>query len=654
MHNTHALVVDNSPVIRRFLEYVLVAEGCSVQLADNGLDALDCIMEQRPDIIFTDLIMPKIDGEKFGYVIRNTPEFKNIFLVILSGVILENDDAIGRINADVCIAKGPIITMRAHVTRALERFRANQRDEGIVHGLEGLYPREITSELLISKKHREAALACMTEGVVELNHEGRIVMVNNAVVSLLNVPEERMLGRHLVTLMPQPAGEMIAAWIERLNTKAEFAPFSFPYDDPIQIGERQVTCNLVPVKEDTKFFIIGILQDITYRKELEQRQLYLEKELQRSRKLEAMSVMATGISHDFNNLMTIISGNVDMAHYVNRDEKVSHLLNEAGKAIHLTTRLIRQFTTFSDNYLPQKSQVRLGGLVSAVLEQELDSTGVTFHVACSDEGMTVAIDPTLVGQVFSNLTSNAIAAMDGTGHINVTIDRVNGNMEAVETGRPLPDGELIRIVFCDSGPGVAPDILDQVFDPYCSTKQKGAQKGMGLGLTIVHGTVKKHGGAVWIETPPDGGCAVRLYLPFQATARADSRDRAQKGIGRRILLMDDKESTRLIGKEMFEQCGCTVTPVSCSVEAMDVYRRQLVEGRRVDLTLLNLSSDGDPDGGATTARAITVMDPGAVVVGIVDGESDEVVRQYDTNQFAAVLTKPFSIDSVEDLVDRFL
>ncbi|WP_310598688.1 response regulator [Desulfobulbus sp.] len=654
MGDIHALVVDNSPVIRRLLEYVLVAEGCAVRLAENGLDALDRVAEQRPDIIFTDLIMPEIDGEKLSFIVRNTPELKDIFLVVLSGVALEDDEVIKRIEADMCIAKGPGSAMKAHIKAALDCFRANRRETGgIIHGLDGLFPREVTSELLLSKKHREVILARMAEGVVELNHQGRIVMANDAAIALLDEPEARILGRRLASLVSPVAGDRIMAWIERLRSQSELEPLSFPYDDPVRMGERQVTCNLVAVTEETTFFIVGILQDVTRRKLMEERQRHLEKELQRIRKLEAMSLMASGISHDFNNLMTIISGNVEMARYVGRDENVNHLLNEAVKAINLTTQLIRQFTTFSDNYLPQRSHVQLCGLIGAILEQELASTSIEFQVACNDDDLAMSADPILVGQVFSNLASNAVAVLDGKGRIEVTAERVDGGREAAAIGRHLPEGELVRIVFFDSGPGIAPSILDQVFDPYFSTKQKGAQKGMGLGLTIVHAIVKKHGGVVWIENPPEGGCAVRMYFPAQKAMAADPQARARKGAGLRILVMDDEEVMRTINKKMFEHFGCTVMLASSGEEAIELYRQQLAEGGRFDLALLDLVVHGGM-GGLETARTIKAMDPKAALVAISGDSASEIMRNYGKHHFVAALAKPFSIDSVERLVDRFL
>jgi two-component system, cell cycle sensor histidine kinase and response regulator CckA len=654
MNKIQVLVVDNSPVIRRILSYVLEAEGCCVQVAENGLDALDCIARQRPDIVFTDLIMPKIDGEKLSYIIRNTPDLKDVFLVVLSGVALEDNDTTLRIGADVCIAKGPAATMKVHVKTALERYLANQRGGGgAIQGLEGLFPREVTSELLISKKHRQVILERMTEGVVELNHEGRIVMANAAAVELFAQPEAQVLGRHLVQLLPQPIDDQISEWMRLLDAAAGFAPLVFSYDDPIVMGERQVTLNLVPVAEGNSFFMIGILQDVSRRKRLEQRQRQLEKELQRIRKLEAMSLMAGGISHDFNNLLTIVSGNIEMARYVSRDENVNQLLNESIKALNLTVQLIRQFTTFSDNYLPQKSQVHLRVLIDEVLSRNLMATGIAYHLDCCDDDPPIMVDPNLIRQVFANLTMNAIDAMEGKGCIEVIVDRVDGKEDGAMSGQALPDGEFVRISFSDSGPGIDPSIVDQVFDPYFSTKQKGAQKGMGLGLTIVHAIVKKHGGTVSIKTPSHGGCTVTLYFPLPGTAVVDSDHRGQKGRGREVLVMDDEEMMRLINKKMFEYFGCMVTLACDGEEAVDLYRKKLATGKGFDLTLLDLRVDGGM-GGLEAAGRITALDPEVAMVAISGDIGNEVMRYYAEYNFAAALAKPFSIDAVEDLVTRFL
>jgi signal transduction histidine kinase/DNA-binding response OmpR family regulator len=654
MADIHALVVDNSPVIRKILSYVLEAEGCMVQLAENGLDALDCIARQRPDIIFTDLIMPKIDGEKLSYIIRNTPELKDIFLVVLSGVAMEDNETTKRIGADVCIAKGSTLPMKILVKGALDKFFANQRGGGThIEGLEGLCPREVTSELLVSRKHREVILEKMTEGVVELNHDGRIVMANSAAIALFALPESQVLGSALAQLLPPASGVRFVEWIGQLASSACYLPLVFGYEDPIVLASRQVTFNLVPVAEDESFFVVGILHDVSRRKALEQQQRLLEKELQRIRKLDAMSLMASGIAHDFNNLLTIINGNIEMARYVSRDVKVDHLLGESTKALDLTVQLIRQFTTFSDNYLPQKSQVQLRSLIEEVLQRDLAGTSVSYRFEDGQDDPAITIDPALIRQVFVNLTKNAVDAINGAGHIEVTIDRVAGSKEAARIGQPLPSGEFVRVAFRDSGPGIDPGILDQVFDPYFSTKQKGAQKGMGLGLTIVHSIVKKHGGLVWIDAPKGFGSTVYLYFPLRNPVVTDPKFSPEEKEAPLVLVMDDEEMMRLINKKMFEHFGCKVTLATTGEEAIALYREQLASGHAFDLVLLDLMVKGGM-GGLDAARRITELNPEAAMVAISGDGTSEVMQRYAEYNFVAALAKPFSIDVVEDLVRHFL
>jgi len=653
MDDMHVLVVDNSPVIRRILGYVLEGEGCVVDMAEDGLAALDCIGRRRPDIIFTDLIMPKIDGEKLGYIIRNTPELKDIFLVVLSGVALEDNDATLRIGADVCIAKGTATAMKVHIKAALDRYRNNERGAScIIEGMEGLYPREVTQELLISKKHRDVVLARMTEGVVELDRHGRIVMANTAAIGIFERPEEQVLGASLAQLLPEEAGQRIGAWMSRIQTTGDYAPLVFTYDEPIQMDERLLICNLVPVPENDVFFVIGILQDVSRRKALELRQRQLEKELQRIRKLDAMSMMASGIAHDFNNLLTIISGNLEMARYVSRDESVNQLLAESAKALNLTTQLIRQFTTFSDNYLPQKSQVQLPGLIDTILNHALEGTEIQFRLETSSQDLAITLDPELIRQVFINLANNAIDAMGAEGRIVVRIDQVDGADEAARTGQPIPHGKLVRINFYDSGPGIAPAIADQVFDPYFSTKQKGAQKGMGLGLTIVHSIVKKHGGLVWIDSPAEGGCRVLLYLPIQEQRFSIDQIENPPGRGRRVLVMDDEEMMRLINRKMFEHYGCMVSVATSGEEAISLFQQQMVAGQPFDLCLFDLKVH-DGMGGLEAARHIVEMAPEAKLIAVSGDPGSEEMRHFREHHFVAALAKPFSIDAVEEIVRCF-
>ncbi len=652
MREIKVLVVDNSPVLLKIISSILEGYGCVLRTATDGMDALDVLEEFRPDIIFTDLVMPRIDGAKLAFIIRNTPELKDIFLVVLTAIAMEDDDNLHELDADLCIAKGPATTMKKNILQAMEMFQRGERNCSEVMGKQGLHPREIIGELLLNKRHNEVILDAMTEGVVELDGQGRVVMANSASLRLFDLPEERLLGSLFTNLLDPEAAAVIVEWMEGLSRGGELTPLVFDYSAPLVINDRQVMLNLVPVPEDRKIFYIGILQDVSRRKAIEKRQQRLEKELQRIRKLDAMSMMASGIAHDFNNLLTIISGNIEMARVHTTEERVALLLEESTKALHLTSGLIRQFTTFSENYLPSKSRVELQPLVEQVLSRELEASGIEYCVESSDPSLTVDLDSELMAQVFHNIIQNSREAMGEEGKILVRIDRVDGEEEAEAIGQPIPAGEFARIEVTDTGPGIASDVIEQVFDPYFSTKQKGAQKGMGLGLTIVHAIVKKHGGFVWIRSEPGQGCTVVLYL-----ATSNWTDRLVEDAGtrkqRRVLIMDDDEMMRMISGKMFETFGCEVEVAENGEAALELFHGAGQEGCGFNLVLLDLRIDNGMNG-VKVAEELARIAPDVPLVAISGDFADEVMINYAEYHFAAAVAKPFSLDVVEDLIRRYL
>ncbi len=653
----YALVVDNSPVIRRMVSSFLEKEGWRVRTAENGLEALDVINDSKPEIIFTDLIMPKIDGEKLTYIVRNTKGLKDIFLVILSGVAMEDDDNTKGIGANVCIAKGPAGHMRKHIIAALHKYETGEDTDNEISGMEGLYPREVTRELMVNKKHRDVIIASMTEGVVEVNNEGRVVMANRAAIDLFGIKEAAVFGTKIQEMIEGRDSREVAKWFDSLENTIELPPLVYNLDNPVRIVGKLVTMSLVATSDMDEIIVIGMLKDVTRRVKLEQKQKQLEKELQRIQKIDAMSVMAGGIAHDFNNLLTIINGNVEMCRYWEKDDQKKNLLIEAGKALNLTNQLIKKFTTFSDNYLPQREQADLKELISETLKHELLNTDILFTINGNVDNTRIKVDPALISQVFVNLTHNAVDVMGNEGMIKVSIDTVDGTDEARKNNQPIPDGELTRIIFEDNGPGISSKIIDKVFDPYFSTKQKGAQKGMGLGLTIVHSIIKKHDGIVWINSKPGAGCSVHMYFSSPKPIVTDEKffDAVSKGKSERkkVLIMDDDEMMRVISRKMFEHCQCDVSVAIDAEEAVSLFKKAEVENNSFDLLLLDLRIKGGP-GGVEVSEEILAIDPTQKIIIISGDAGHEVVLNYQKFGFIAALTKPFSLDAVVDVVQHFL
>ena len=276
------LVVDNHPMMLKFMIHLLEKEGHQVLSATNGLAALDILKIETPEIIFTDLIMPNIDGEKLCRIIRKTPRLKDIQVVIFSAIAAEQEVDFEEFGANVCIAKGPLNKMAQHVLSALELLdhQSVVSLPGKAIGCEEVYPRRITEELLSVKKHFEVILGRMSEGILEINEEGRIVYANPSAIAIIGVPEEKLLTSHFIELFNDPDRQKI----DHLLKNPGCSPQPIPEDDPVRLDGKLISMNLYPIVSKGHSDRIVILRDVTERKRM-------ETQLFQAQKMEAIGTL---------------------------------------------------------------------------------------------------------------------------------------------------------------------------------------------------------------------------------------------------------------------------------------------------------------------------------------------------------------------------
>ncbi len=515
IRDCQALVVDNNPVIVKLVSSILKGQGYVVHIAVDGLEAIGLVDKFRPNIIFTDLIMPGIDGIKLCHIIRNTPEYKDIFIVILSAVAAENNIDLVEIGADLCIAKGTSVNIRRHVLAALDCMNAENRElSRDVKGGKLIYPRDVVRELLLNKRYYDVVFTQMLEGYLELNEQGRILRVNPACCRIFQMDEVEMLTSHFQELLPEKNAEALSQWMENIFVQEVSVPLIFDHDNPIILRNQYVTFNFVPVKDDNRFTVIVICQDVTSSKEMERKRKQLEHTAGQMHTLEALTGMAGGLAHDFNNLLTVIKGNVEIAQRVSNEDKVISLLSETEQALILATDLVRQLSQLSDNYNPERTVVCVDGMLTDILEQELAGTKVTLDFT-SDGGKYYSnLNIDLIVKGLRNIILNAVEAMDGAGKLQVRLSAVNSRDDA-DWLEQLKEGvRYVHITLEDTGSGVSAKVIDKVFTPYFSSKQRGSSKGMGLGLTIAHSAIIKHDGLIRLgPLSRSDGCLVSIYLP---------------------------------------------------------------------------------------------------------------------------------------------
>jgi len=261
------LVVDNHPMILKLLSNFLEKEGHEVMTASDGLAALSVLEVYTPDIIFVDLVMPNISGDKLCLIIRSIPRFADLFIVILSAIVAENNIDYKKFGADACIAKGSIKSIQKHVLEIF-RHREDKSRTGLepVANLEDIHYRTITRELLSAKNHFEAIINNMSEAVFELTTDGTIIFVNLAAMALCDLAEEKLLAANLVTLFSKDEHIRISSLLaqpERLPQLIEDNPATL-------LNGKHVALHFLKLGHKAKPGIILIAKDISERYEAEQ------------------------------------------------------------------------------------------------------------------------------------------------------------------------------------------------------------------------------------------------------------------------------------------------------------------------------------------------------------------------------------------------
>ncbi len=255
------LVVDDYAVILKYMKWLLEKNGHEVRTTTDGLSGLAILETYLPDVIFIDLVMPNVGGEKLCRVIREMPRMRDACIVILSAIAAEEDFDFAAIGANVCIAKGPVDTMSKHILEVVDQsdYLRTKSDATPVMGLENLYKRKITTELLAIKKHFEAVLDHMSEGIIELTPAGKIIMANPAATEMVEDCEEKLLGIAFAKLFTNVDQKEIESYIESANAERPIGLGNFT----VELNKRKVSLTILPVEGEEDWSFVVILQDIT-------------------------------------------------------------------------------------------------------------------------------------------------------------------------------------------------------------------------------------------------------------------------------------------------------------------------------------------------------------------------------------------------------
>ena len=361
---------------------------------------------------------------------------------------------------------------------------------------------------------------------------------------------------------------------------------------------RWVKDNAQIVRIGEKDLIFGTIFDITERKTAEEEKIKLEEQVRHSQKLEAIGTLAGGVAHDFNNILGIILGYTDIAlKELPAKSKTRDRLVQINKAGNRAKNIIQQLLTFSRKVGTKKQPVDIEPVIMEALiflRSTLPSI-IDIHHEIFINNHTVLADPTQIHQVIMNLCVNAAQAMENRGGmITVTASVEHLKKVSSEPFNNLPEGKYVLVSVSDNGPGINPDIIDRIFDPYFTTRE--TRRGSGMGLSVVYGIIKNHGGKISVINNPGQGVSFSFVLPVYVCKHKSVHKKSVTATptgNESVLLVDDEEDITIIGKMMLEDQGFRVTTALSSLEALELVRKSPVSFDVIvtDMTMPNLTGD---------------------------------------------------------------
>jgi PAS domain S-box-containing protein len=379
----------------------------------------------------------------------------------------------------------------------------------------------------------------------------------------------------------------------------------------------------------------------------------LEAQLRQSQKMEAIGTLAGGIAHDFNNILGAIIGNLELARYeLPAGHGVEARLEEIATASRRAMALVRQILAFGRQNEMTKRAIRLQDVVeeAVALLRSTISANVELVVRKAPDVPNVTADATQVHQILMNLCTNAWQAMGGkAGRITIALSTARAETIPETTIHgAVPPPRWARLEVIDDGPGMEAEVVQRIFDPFFTTKAPG--EGTGLGLSVVHGIVREHGGFIRVDSKPGQGTRFEVLLPgVEATADETAVPEAAvaQGRGRRVLYLDDEESLVRMIEALLGRFGYRVSGFTRPGEAFAALRR---DPRAFDAVLTDQNMPGVS--GLEVAQIVTSIRADLPVI-LTSGHVPEHLEQDATAAgVREILQKPCTIPELCAALER--
>ncbi|MBI5074802.1 MAG: PAS domain S-box protein [Nitrospirae bacterium] len=390
---------------------------------------------------------------------------------------------------------------------------------------------------------------------------------------------------------------------------------------------------------------IWLIEDITDRK-------LLETELIKARNLESLGILAGGIAHDFNNLLQGLLGNIDMAKiHTPETSRAFPFLKNAELAYHAAVSLTNQLIAFAAGGTSARRTIQPAELIKESVLILMSGSNIRTVFDLPDDLFNLYVDTSQLRQAIGNITLNAQDAMPSGGVLIVSASNEILKSQDIPGLKP---GTYIKISIKDQGCGIASELLPKIFDPYFSTKERGAQRGMGLGLTVSDAIVRKHNGLLKVESEVGKGSTFHIYLPAAVPTSEMStihRDAADKGL--RVLIMDDEAAVYKIAVDYLTFIGYRAEVATNGDEAIRAYAAAQEAGDPYAVVILDLSIP-EGMGGQEAFVRLRELDPKVKAIVSSGYANDPIMGDYSLYGYQGALAKPYRLETLKQMLERIL
>ncbi len=437
---------------------------------------------------------------------------------------------------------------------------------------------------------RDRALEAIGEGIMitdAAEFDNPITYVNPAFERLTGFSQEEAVGRNARFLQGRETDPSVVNSIhEAMESETSFRGSILNYRKDGESFWNNLTISPIHNEGEAPTHFVGILSDETER-------VQLAKQLRQAQKMEALGHLTGGVAHDFNNLLAVILGNSEILYEEIEDPELKEtaelVMTAAEKGADLTHRLLAFGRRQALHPEPLDLSSAMGSL-SEMLNRTV-GTQITFEIRCTTD-RAAFVDRGLFESAMINLVLNARDAMPNGGLLSIETDLVRSGDERVSD---LAPGEYVRVVVKDTGVGMEKTVLDRAFDPFFTTK--GVGKGSGMGLSMVYGFAKQSGGQVTIDSEPEEGTAVCVYLPVAREDQMGNRKETQTegpaaGGCERILLVEDEPHVRRFVSSQLAGLGYSVLEAEAGAPALEILRSE----EKIDLLFTDLLMPGGMSG----------------------------------------------------------